>query len=155
MDLALFDFDGTITVKGTYPDFVRLAVRPRRKLLGGALLSPLILGYRLGLVSDRGIRRVLSRVGFWGEEPDRIRRIGERYAEEVLPGLVRPMAIERIAWHRARGDRVVVVSASLDVYLVPWCRTLGVEVICTELEVKDGVLTGRYLDGDCCGEEKS
>jgi phosphoserine phosphatase len=30
---------------------------------------------------------------------------------------MRPRAFERIAWHRARGDRVVVVSASLDVCL--------------------------------------
>jgi phosphatidylglycerophosphatase C len=155
MDLALFDFDGTITAEPTYPGFVRFAVRPRRKLVGGLILSPLIVGYRSGLVSDRVIRRVISRVAFWREDPNRIRGCGERYAAEVLPGMIGPMALERIAWHKARGDRVVVVSASLDAYLAPWCRTLGVEVICTQLETKDGVLTGRYVQGDCCGEEKS
>ena len=44
MDLALFDFDGT--VDPTYPAFVRFAVRRSRKLLGGFVLTPLILGYR-------------------------------------------------------------------------------------------------------------
>ena len=155
MDLAVFDFDGTITTKGTYPGFLSFAVRPRRKVAAGLLLSPLLVGYRCRLVSDRVIRIALSRVGFWGEEPDRVRRLGEQYAADVLPGLIRPLALERIAWHKARGDRVVVVSASLDVYLGPWCRTLDVDVICTQLETSDGRLTGRYLRGDCCGEEKA
>ncbi len=154
MDLALFDFDGTITSKGTYPGFVRFAVGTRRKIVGGLILSPLIIGYRLRLVSDRAIRKAMSRVAFRGEEPDRLRRFGGRYAAEVLPGLIRPQALERIAWHKARGDRIVVVSASLDMYLVPWCRMTGVDVICTQLEVSDGLLTGRYVRGDCCGEEK-
>ncbi|MGH9158809.1 MAG: HAD family hydrolase [Vicinamibacteraceae bacterium] len=155
MDLALFDFDGTITTKGTYPGFVSFALRRRRKILGGIILGPLIAAYQARLVSDHVIRTAVSRVGFWGEDPDRLRRFGERYAEEVLPGLIRPVALERIAWHKAQADRVVVVSGSLDVYLEPWCRALGLDVICTQLETRDGRLTGRYVRGDCCGEEKA
>ena len=155
MDLALFDFDGTITTKGTYPGFVRFAVRPGRQILGGIALSPIIAAYYGRLVSDRAIRTVLSRVGFRGAEPARLRRLGVQYAADVLPHLVRPIARERIAWHQAKGDRVVVVSASLDVYLEPWCSTVGVEVICTELEVRDGRCTGRYRDGDCTGAVKA
>jgi phosphatidylglycerophosphatase C len=138
MDLALFDFDGTITTRGTYPGFVRFAVRPQRKVVGGIILSPLIVGYRTSLVSDRVIRKAMSRIGFRGEDSARLRIMGERYAEDVLPSLIRPVALERMTWHRARGDRVVVVSASLDVYLEPWCSTFGVDVICTQLEVTDG-----------------
>jgi len=155
MDLALFDFDGTITLEGTYPGFLRFAVRPGRKFIGSIILSPLILAYRGRLVSDAAIRKVLSRVAFWREEPDRLRWLGERYAREVLPGLIRPMALERIEWHKARGDLVVVVSASLDVYLEPWCRSLGVEVICTQLEASNGRTTGKYVRGDCFGEAKA
>jgi HAD superfamily hydrolase (TIGR01490 family) len=155
MDLALFDFDGTITTKGTYPGFVRFSVRPRRKVIGGIILSPLIIGHRTRLVPDRAIRKAMSRIAFWREEPGRLRKLGERYAGEVLPGLIRPTALERIAWHKDRGDLVVVVSASLDVYLEPWGRTLGVEVLCTQLEAGDGRFTGRYLRGDCCGAAKA
>jgi phosphatidylglycerophosphatase C len=117
LDLALFDFDGTITTQGTYPAFIRFAIRPRRKFFASIILGPLIVGYRVGLVSDRAIRRAMSRVVFQGEQPDRLRRLGERYAAEALPDLMRPPALERIAWHKARGDRVVGVSASLDVHL--------------------------------------
>jgi HAD superfamily hydrolase (TIGR01490 family) len=155
MDLALFDFDGTITTRGTYPGFVRFAIRPRRKVWAGIILGPLIVGYRVGLVSDRAIRKAMSSIVFRGEQADRLRALGERYAAEALPDLMRPPALERMAWHQARGDRVVVVSASLGVYLEPWCATMGVDVICTQLEVQGGRVTGRYLHGDCCGGEKA
>jgi phosphoserine phosphatase len=42
----------------------------------------------------------------------------------------------------------------LDAYLKPWCATVGVDLICTELAAKDGVLTGRYRQGDCTGRRK-
>jgi phosphatidylglycerophosphatase C len=155
VDLALFDFDGTITVDPTYPAFVRFAVRPGRKLSGGIILAPLIVGYRLGLLSDRRVRWAISRVAFWREDPLRLRLLGGDFAAVALPPLLRPEAVERIEWHRRRGDRVVVVSAALDVYIEPWCEAAGVEAICTRLEVRDGRVTGRYVGGDCCGTEKA
>lgn len=92
---------------------------------------------------------------FRGQDAERVKALGERYAREVLPVLVRPVAADRIQWHKDRGDRVAVVSASLDAYLHPWCRTAGLDVICTVLEVRGDRLTGRYVDGDCCGREKA
>jgi len=155
VDLALFDFDGTITVDPTYPAFVRFAVRPRRKLFGGFVLTPLILGYRIGLLSDRQIRRAISRVGFWGEDPLRVRTLGADFARNAVPPLLRQEALDRIEWHKQRGDRVVVVSAALDAYIQPWCEAAGVEAVCTQLEIRNGRLTGKYLGGDCCGREKA
>lgn len=49
----------------------------------------------------------------------------------------------------------MVVSASLDDYLRPWCDAQGVDVICTQLEARDGRLTGSYVGGDRCEEEKA
>ena len=155
MDLALFDFDGTITVDPTYPAFVRFAVRPRRKLLGGIILAPLIVGYRIGLLSDRRIRAAISRVAFWRDDPLRLRSVGADFARNAVAPLVRREALDRIEWHKQRGDRVVVVSAALDAYLQPWCEAMGVEAVCTELEIRNDRLTGKYVAGDCCGREKA
>jgi HAD superfamily phosphoserine phosphatase-like hydrolase len=91
---------------------------------------------------------------FRGRSEAEIRLAGSRYAASELPGTVRRTALDRIKWHQVRGDRVIVVSGSLDAYLKPWCATVGVDVICTELAAKDGVLTGRYRHGDCTGRRK-
>ena len=49
---------------------------------------------------------------------------------------------------------MVVVSASLDVYLKPWCEAHHLDLICTELEVRAGTLTGGYRRGDCSAADK-
>ena len=62
--------------------------------------------------------------------------------------------MERIAWHRAQGDVVVVVSGALDVYLRHWCELHGLALICSELEVVDGRFSGHYRGLQCVGAEK-
>ena len=154
MNLALFDFDGRITRSDTFSRFIRFAVRPSRIAAGRVLLGPVVLGYRLHLISASQARRAVARFGFRGEHTGTVRRLGIEYATNVLPGTVRRGALKRIAWHTRQGDEVVVVSASLGVYVRPWCEGLGVHSICTELEEQDGRLTGRYRCGDCTGAEK-
>jgi phosphatidylglycerophosphatase C len=154
-NLALFDFDGTITHADTFTPFIYYAVQPRRMAIGKAVLSPLIAAYRLGILSASAMRAAAACVGFRGRSEAEIREAGQRYARGSLPSVVRKQALERIEWHQAQGDVVVVVSASLDVYLSAWCKELGLNLICTQLEARGGVLTGRYLHGDCTGKEKS
>jgi HAD superfamily hydrolase (TIGR01490 family) len=79
---------------------------------------------------------------------------GRRFSEEVLPTIVRPAALERIGWHKARGDKVVVVSGALDIYLSPWCKRQGLELLCSSLHAENGVLTGRYQGLQCVRAEK-
>ncbi len=50
---------------------------------------------------------------------------------------------------------MAVVSGAFDVYLDPWCRAHGVELMCSSLETIDGVLTGRYAGKQCVREEKA
>jgi HAD superfamily hydrolase (TIGR01490 family) len=154
MDLALFDFDGTITTSDTWTPFMRLAVRPARLRVAAVVLSPVIIGYKLGMISSSWGRQAAARVGFGGEPAAAIRRHGEQYAATVLPGTLQVRALERLDWHRAQGDQIVVVSASLDAYLGPWCAARRLDCICTTLEERDGRLTGRYVGGDCTGAEK-
>jgi phosphatidylglycerophosphatase C len=154
VNLALFDFDGTITVGDSWTPFMKAAVRPARLFAGRIALVPVVVGYRLGAVSASTARQVATRVGLQGDAADRVRQIGVDYAMTVLPDTVRPVAAARLAWHKEQGDRIVVVSASLDAYLHHWCHRNEVEVICTQLEERQGKLTGRYTSGDCTGPEK-
>ncbi|WEN15625.1 HAD-IB family hydrolase [Rhodanobacter sp. AS-Z3] len=154
MNLALFDFDGTITTREMFSDFMHFAVTPRRLASGRLLLAPVVMGYKLGLVSSNVIRSRAARFGFRGVPLARLDHAGERFAREVLPGVLRTQAMERIAWHKAQGDQVVVVSGGLDVYLRHWCRQQELGLICSELDVVDGHLSGRYRGLQCVGAEK-
>ncbi|MGV8941935.1 MAG: HAD family hydrolase [Lysobacter sp.] len=155
MNLALFDFDGTITCREMFPAFIRHAVTPRRLRLGGILLAPLVVGYRLGLVSGSVVRAAIVKVGFSGAGLSRYQAAGESFARDVLPGSLRPEAMQRIAWHQQQGDTVVVVSGALDVYLGHWCASHGLDLLCSSLGHRRGVLTGRYAGKQCVLAEKA
>lgn len=155
MNLALFDFDGTITTRETFGDFIRFAVTPLRHALGAPLFAPMLAGYKLGLVSGSRIRKSVVAFGLRDAPTAHVRATGERFAAEFLPSVLRPEAMQRIAWHQSQGDRVVLVSGGLDAYLAPWCRQHGLELVCSLLETRNGRLTGGYQGAQCVGEEKA
>ena len=154
MNLALFDFDGTITTRELFADFMRYAVSKPRRLAGNVLFIPLILGYKMGFVSGNRIRASVVRFGFRGVPVEALSARARIFCSDVVPVAIRPMALARIRWHQERGDTVVVVSGALDIYLEHWCRDHGLELICSRLEERGGVLTGRYREAQCIGEEK-
>lgn len=155
MDLALFDFDGTITTRELFPDFVRASVSPWRLAVGRLLLAPLVLGYKLGWVPGTVVRAVVVRVGYSGAPLAELERAGTCFAERIVPSALRENAMRRIQWHKDRGDRVVVVSGAFDVYLQPWCEAHGLELICSSLEHSGGTLSGRYDGPQCVLAEKA
>ena len=155
MNLALFDFDGTITTREMFPDFMRAAVSKRRLLAGSLVFAPMVVGYKLGIVSGSTIRRHIVNFGFHGVRADHFEKVGRQFSDDVLPDVLRPMALQRIRWHKAQGDMVVVVSGALDVYLRHWCRKHDVDLLCSSLEVENGRLTGRFRGAQCVGAEKS
>jgi phosphatidylglycerophosphatase C len=154
MNLALFDFDGTITSKDSFLDFIYFATHPTRLLAAKVALSPVVAGYKAGLVPAHRMRAAISWLTLRGRRADDLRTAGADFSKSVIPTRVRPWAERRLEWHREQGDRVVVVSASLDFYLGPWCSERDIELICTRVEVAGDRATGKYVDGDCCGLEK-
>lgn len=153
-DLALFDFDGTITTRETFPDFLRHAIPRRRLAFGRVLFAPLVIAYKFGLMPVHALRAALVRYTFGGVPRADVAAAGAAFAADVLPALVRPDMHARIAWHLARGDTVIVVSGGLDLYLAPWCDAQGIAWLCSSLADCDGRLTGRYAGAQCVADEK-
>jgi phosphatidylglycerophosphatase C len=81
---------------------------------------------------------------------------GELFATDIMDRRLRPDTMAILRRHQEAGDRTVLVSASLRPYLDPVATALGIDhVICTELEVVDGVLTGELVGGNCRGPVKA
>jgi len=155
MNLALFDFDGTITFADTFTPFIYFSASKLRLVLGSLVLAPMIACYKLGWVSGTRMRSAIVRLAFSGRKRAEVLAHGAAYSRAQLPHVLRPEMLARIEWHRSRGDTVVIVSASLAAYLKPWCEELGLELISNELEPRGELLTGRYRNGDCCAQEKA
>ncbi len=154
MDLALFDFDGTLTRTDSFVPFLRFSSSRLRWIAGSAVLLPVSLGYRLGVLRASPVRAIASIVAFFGRQELALRGLGTDFATTVLGTEIHPEMLEKLRWHQARGDHVVVVSASLDLYLHPWCVAHSVDLLCTRLSVVRGKFTGLFHGGDCSGEGK-
>ncbi len=65
------------------------------------------------------------------------------YQNRFWETLMRPHALTAVADQVSSGSTVTICSASPSLLLRPFAEKLGVHLIATELEVVDGVLTGR------------
>ncbi len=154
MNIALFDFDGTITETDSYTPFIYFSAPKWRIVICYPLLVPLILLYKLKLIGGSRIRTVVSYFCFFKRSHKAVWAQGKEYAS-TLDSIIKPEAKQRLAWHKAQGDVIVIVSASLDAYLTPWCEKHQYELICATLASRNGMLTGAYLNGDCSADEKA
>lgn len=154
MRLALFDFDGTITERDSFADFLLTTFGLPRCLLAAVIMAPHLVRGLTRRVSGSAEKEAVFRHFFRGWPADKFEMTAKCYSIERLPLLVRDTAMERILWHRSQGHRMVVVSASVESWLRPWCNENGMEVIGTRLEASDGILTGRIDGRNCQGREK-
>jgi len=149
---AAFDLDGTLTRSDTLKPFLVRAFGWRRVAWTFLRLAPWALRVAAGSarVDDfkvRAIRRL-----FAGEDPARLRAVGLAHALAVKRRL-RPAALARIEWHRAQGHRLVLASASVDLYVEPLASALGFDhVACTRLALVASASGERY-DGTLAGED--
>jgi HAD superfamily hydrolase (TIGR01490 family) len=152
--LALFDFDGTISFRDSFAGFIRYLVGPARYRLGVLCLLPVVAGFLFGFIRSWRAKELMSIYFFGGLNVKELTETASRYSLEELPKIVRKEMDHLLEWHKERGDTVVVVSASIDLWLRDWCRSRGIGLIATELEVKEGRVTGRFLTRNCSGKEK-
>jgi phosphatidylglycerophosphatase C len=100
--------------------------------------------------------RVVERL-FAGRRPLEVQPAAEAFVDRLVSSGLRPGTVARVDAHRERGHRLVMVSASLDVYLDVLARRLGFDaVLATSLEIgADGCFTGRLARGNVRGDEKT
>lgn len=80
---------------------------------------------------------------------------GQQVFDNRVAQRIYPEARALIAAHRRRGHTLAVVSSATPYQVEPVARDLGIaHVMCTRLEVKDGLCTGRVVEA-CFGEGKA
>ena len=154
--VAAFDFDGTLTQGGSVFGFLTLVAGRRRVYSAAAALSPRLVHAAAagGEAADSTKERLFEQV-LAGRAVGEVDDLAEAFAATHLDRHLRPDVRARFDWHRQRGDRVVIVSASPEVYVRVAGRLLGADgVVATRLASASGVLTGRYDGANCRGQEK-
>jgi phosphatidylglycerophosphatase C len=152
--LVLFDFDGTITFKDSLPGFLQYMVGKPKYYKGLFFQSPVLMAYTLNLVSNHVAKEKFIGYFFKTWDVKRFKKLATHYSLQVMPKLINPDAMNRINQHQKQGHHVVIVSATLECYLKPWCEENNIALIGTRLDSCNELLSGEFATKNCYGEEK-
>ncbi len=156
--VAAFDFDGTLTTGGSVWPFLA-AVAGWPAVLAASVplawqfaLAGVLGGHFADEAKERLFRALLA-----GRPAEAVAERAEAFGRAHFGRRARPEMVARLRAHLQAGHRVVIVSASPELYLRSIAASLGAdEVIATRLAVDGaGRLTGGYDGANCRGAEKA
>ena len=149
--IVVFDFDGTLTTKDTFVAFIRYACGTRAFLFGFLQYAPLLVLMKLHLYPNYKAKEKVFSHFFKGMSLDPFDSLCQDFARDSQH-LLRPQGIQTLQQAQTEDSDVLIVSASIDNWVQPFFP--ATKVLGTQIEVKDGHLTGRFLSKNCYGQEK-
>ena len=152
--IAFFDFDGTMTSRDSFLDFIRHERGLLRFGLGMFLHIPLFIGMYARLFKHQFVKERLLQWFYKGIAQEAFMASSEHYAMEVLPAMIRPKSMAEIFDLKEHGFEIVVVTASPTSWVEPWCALHQIKVIGSVLEFHDERVTGKLIGKNCRGLEK-
>jgi HAD superfamily hydrolase (TIGR01490 family) len=153
--VAFFDLDRTIikTISGR-----ALAQRAFKKGLMDisdiAIALCLGLAYRIGLADPV---KIMERMVVWvkGLPENELTILCSEVLNEVLLPSIHSEVYDELKMHKSGNARTIILSSSLEQICKGVADRLNMDgIICSRLEVRDGLLTGRTEGNLCYGKEK-
>lgn len=152
--IAFFDLDRTIISQNSGSVLILHAYKKglisRRYVIWGIYLSLL---YRFGLKDPVIIIRTITK---WlkGVTEASLIDLSEEIFESSLKKTIRPEIENKINFHKSNGALVVILSSSLYPVCKAAARHLKMDgIICSRLEIHNGIYTG-HPDGSFCFDEE-
>jgi len=153
--VAFFDFDGTLTTGDTLMPFLKFVVGSPRYYWYLILVAPTLIAYILKLIpNDLAKQKVIKRY-LSGYPLSELYERGIMFSKDIIPTMLRNEGMEKLRWHQNQQHICVLVSASFDIWLKPWADSNGFDdILSTQLETNEGIVTGLIAGNNCYGEEK-
>ncbi len=152
--LVLIDFDGTITKKDSFLDFILFSNSILRFLIKAFQSLPILIALKIKLISTDKAKEKIFSTFYKGElETDLIEK-GKLYCEKQLPQILRIEVLGVLQNHIAQNHTICVVTASAKFWIEPWCKKNNYNLICTKYEIQSQRITGNFSGKNCRGDEK-
>ena len=156
--IAVFDFDDTLIAGDSLPRFLE-------EVAGVVRTRVAVVGAVAGALAAHGVGRPVGVDLFGSVKALLLRATLKNIPESATYDAARRLKA-RLRWltpqlealhrHAAAGHRIVVASGALGVYLPILLEGLPVDhVLATDMEIRDGRLTGRLASGNCVRAEKA
>lgn len=153
--LVAFDFDGTLTTRDSFTDFLKWRSGWFGYGFGLVRLLPAALGFLVHRNHGR-LKSAAINVFLKGMPVEKLEADARRFAELTARDLFRPDAVAALRRWRAQGARIVIVTASPEFLVGPFARGLGADLLIGSLltSTTDGRVGSGLSGANCRGEEK-
>lgn len=150
--IAIFDLDGTLTRKDTFLAYLlTIGVRKRRF----KSLAKLVIWCGMYLVrwkKDYKLKEQLVKEFISPFKDDIILEQTEWFIANWLPRNLHPVGYQLLQAHKEQGHRIILLSASPNIYVDAIARKLGIaEVICTKMKFENHHWLGQIEGHNCKG----
>lgn len=138
-----YDFDGTIYNGDSGVDFTKYVFTKKPGMMIVHLIKSIrpVIEYKLGKIDFQTAK---ERIFSFVSKLDNLEQMTEEFAKKNKHKI-------KEYYHSNRKEDDLIISASLDFYLLPLCKEIGLKnVICTKYDIKNGSIIGK----NCKGEEK-
>lgn len=156
--LVVFDLDETITRHDTLLPYAwgfLIRHRPWRIPLLSAVL-PSAVEFLLGRVDEGRVKESFIKATLGGARRGEVDAWTARFVPPLITHGTFANALQRIEEHRRRGDHLVLMSASTDLYVPAIARQLGFdETVCTGVRWDGDRLNGSLTTPNRKGAEKA
>jgi HAD superfamily hydrolase (TIGR01490 family) len=158
VSLAIYDMDKTVTRKATFTPFLLHAARRlnplRLVLLPAVALAS--LGYALKLIGRARLKEVNYALLIGRVSPERLEPVIQSFADAQLRSNILPGARERIGADKAAGRRLVLATASYELYAAAIAQRLGFDDVIATRQERDrqGRVLARIDGVNCYGAAK-
>ena len=153
--VAAFDFDGTLTHRDSLLPFLYFVTGTTGTFINLLLETPHLIRYLLNGQDRQSLKEAIMSRFLKNFTRQEIQAYGEQFAKQVLPKMILPEGLKKIAWHKNQGHQCLLISANLDIYLVPWGQMNGFHhIITSRVEFSNAKVTGHLIGLNCRGQEK-
>ena len=153
---ALFDLDQTLLAGFSATSFVRerfVTGRMTPQELGTTFYGA--LSFALGRTGFSALMSATT-AAYRGLAESMLEEVGDEVFVKHLAKKIYPESRAIVQAHQEAGHTVAIISSATRYQAEPLARDMGIEhVLCTDLEVKDGVFTGEVMRPICYGEGKA
>jgi phosphatidylglycerophosphatase C len=152
--IAVFDFDGTITPKDSFLEFIKFTEGRFNFYIFIFTHFHFIILFYLKVISNQRLKEIFFTRFYKGKSKQELQNKGKVFSQKIIPKICYSDALEIIRLHKILGHKVYLLTASSEIWLGSWCEKNEVELIGTKFQLEEDIYTGKIDGKNCYGKEK-
>lgn len=155
MDYAIFDVDKTLIKNDCLLLAAKLSNKRIPLLLKSILFIPYYLLFLIRAISAKRLKEIFLKkfniCALFNDKKNLL--IKKKYKDELIKS-IRGEALDRLNFHKKRGDKIILCSASPNMLLEPLATYLDIDLLSTKLNKIECKWTPKIIGSNCNGKEK-